>query len=111
MELSELMDFIRKESKRLDQRDPEFKGQDKKILAGAVKLSEEVGELSDEILADFKLQRGDKQYEKDSENRLAGEVADVLISTLILAQILDLDVENALEDKVEQIKSRYHREQ
>jgi len=107
MELDELMDFITEESERLDQRDPHFKGQDKKILAGAVKLSEEVGELSDEILADFKLQREDKQYKEGSEDRLAGEVADVLISTLILAQILELDVEKALESKVKQIEARY----
>lgn len=107
MELSELMDFIREEKERLDQRDPHFKGQDKKILAGAVKLTEEVGELSDEILADFKLQREDKKYEEEDENRLAGEVADVLISTLILAHLLDLNVEQALEHKIEQIESRY----
>ena len=55
MEFSELLKFIEKEDQRLSQHYNLEK--DKMILARTVKLTEELGELCNEILIESKLQR------------------------------------------------------
>ncbi len=45
------------------------------------------------------------ELERDSNN-LPEEIADVLITALILAKTLDVDVEQALARKIEKIKAR-----
>ena len=49
MELKELLEFIDKQDGRLNQRFPSLDGE-KRVLARAVKLSEEFGELCNDIL-------------------------------------------------------------
>lgn len=75
------------------------------VLARTVKLSEEVGELSGEILGSLHLQRKEK-LDKFSPENVSKEIADVLITTLLLAQALDVDVPDALAQKIEVIRAR-----
>lgn len=75
------------------------------IYSHALKLVEEVWELSSWILKEFWYQRKEK-LSRDNLKNLPLEFADVLIVTLILAKSLNIDIDKALEEKVEIIKKR-----
>ncbi len=50
-----------------------------------------------------------KQYKKDSKQKqeVADEIADVLIYTLTLCKVLDLDPEEIIEDKIAKNAKKY----
>lgn len=75
------------------------------ILAQAIKLGEEVGELYAEVLGRGSLQRPDKAS-KYTDETLAGELADVFICTAVLAQILGADLVGAVQKKIEKVNER-----
>lgn len=106
MDFRELLQFIELEDKRLKKTHENYDDQEKRILARTVKLSEEVGELCDEVLSFNAMQRKDKQKDYDGEN-LPNEIADVLIVVLLLAKAMDVDIKKALENKIEKINKRY----
>ncbi len=103
----ELSAFIQLESRRLQKTYKTSRDFEKSVLGRTVKISEEVGELCDEILASFSLQRKEKL--QDHVSKLGEEVADVLITTLLLAERMGVDVEEALALKIEKIHQRYQR--
>ena len=70
-----------------------------RMLTRAVKLNEEVGELCEAVLHEGKEQREDK-----GGIDFGGEIADVIISTLMLARVKDVDVWGEVEKKLEKIK-------
>jgi len=106
MELKDLLKFIEIEDERLKKYYGGYDDQEKRILARAVKLTEELGELCDEVLAHNSLQRKQKLDNHDKEN-LPEEFADVIITTLLLAKAMNVDIEKALEKKVEKVNKRY----
>ena len=106
MELKELLTFIDLEDGRLKKTHENYPDHEKRIMARTIKLSEEVGELCDEVLAFNAMQRREKQENHDSTN-LPDEIADVLIVTLLLAKAMDVNVEKALEGKIGKINKRY----
>ncbi|MBS3147917.1 hypothetical protein J4219_03460 [Candidatus Woesearchaeota archaeon] len=105
MEFNELLEFVTVENKRLSAKYNVEPGHG--VLARTVKLGEEVGELCAEILAHQSLQRTEK-LEKSSNDTLSEELADVLITTLLVAGSLNVDVKTALRKKMEKINARYH---
>ena len=104
MELKELLKFIELQDGRLKRYYNIDK--DKQILARAVKLAEEVGELSNEVLAHSSLQSKDK-LEKIDKTNLSVEFADVIITTLLLAKAMDVDIESAIDNKVAKLNKKY----
>lgn len=78
---------------------------DKFALAQAAKLSEEVGELQAEVLGAIKYCRADKaaRFTPDS---LAGELADVMVCTLLLAEIFEVDLPAAVTSKIDFLRER-----
>ena len=104
MEFHELLKFVEEEDLRLI--DYYGSGLDKKTrtLARTVKLSEEVGELSNEILTFLSIQRQDKL--SDNKSKLAKEMADVMLVVMLIAKSCNVDIEKALEDKISEIKKR-----
>ena len=106
MDFKELLQFIATEDERLEKYYGNYLDQEKRILARTVKLSEELGELCDEVLSFNAMQRKDKMGNYDGEN-LAEEFADVLITTLLLAKSMDVDIEEALKIKIAKINKRY----
>lgn len=76
------------------------------MFAQMTKLGEEFGELCSEILGHYSLQRKEKRDTYTTE-KLEGEIADVLITTLVLADHLGIDVEKSLGRKIEKINARY----
>lgn len=72
------------------------------ILAKAVKLSEEVWELNSEVLKS--LYKGRKTFVQED---LELEFADVIITTLLLAKSLNVDINSSLVRKLNIIKERW----
>ena len=106
MELKELLKFIEIEDERLKKYYGGYSDQEKRILARTVKLTEELGELCDEILAHNSMQRKQKLDNHNKDN-LSEEFADVIITTLLLAKAMNVDIEKALERKIEKVNKRY----
>lgn len=79
------------------------------VLAQAVKLAEEVGELQAEILGYAGYQRASKDQRFTAES-LSGELADVMICVAILASSHEIDLGKALAAKIEKINARHKAE-
>lgn len=82
---------------------------EKEILTKTVKLNEEVGELCNDILSVLKLQRKSK-LEKFEKRNFYEEFADVIITTIQLANSAGVDIERAINDKMKKIEKRYHKD-
>jgi NTP pyrophosphatase (non-canonical NTP hydrolase) len=67
------------------------------------RLTEEVGELAKEVNAEYGPK---KKRDKDKKDSLAEELADVLQTTLMMANALDVDIEAEFTKKVEHLKQR-----
>ena len=106
MELKELLKFVEIEDERLKKYYGGYSNQEKRILARTIKLTEELGELCNEVLAHNSLQRKHK-LNNHSKGNLPEEFADVIITTLLLAKALNVDIKKALEKKIEKINKRY----
>ncbi|MFA5075135.1 MAG: MazG nucleotide pyrophosphohydrolase domain-containing protein [Candidatus Babeliales bacterium] len=104
MELKELIKFIQKEGNRLKSLYNNC-DDEKMILAITVKLNEEVGELCQEVLGNLKFLRKEK-LEKHTPETLKEEFADVLITSLILVNQMGIDIEKAMEEKIDKINTR-----
>lgn len=84
-----------------------------RILARTVKLSEELGELSDEVLTALGDQRTGKMEERSADglaDGLADEFADVVIVAFLLAKSMNVDVMQALGRKVEKIRAKHNKQ-
>jgi len=77
----------------------------KRIFASTLKLTEEVGELSSEILWHTWFVRQEK-IARYSPETLQDEFADVVFVTVRLAKLMNIDIESALQQKMEKIKER-----
>jgi len=104
MELKELLEFIEEENERIRKRYPNL-DKEKLILAQTVKINEELGELYNEILNHFSLQRKEKLDNMDKK-AIEEEFADVLITTLLLAKRMNVDIEKTLKEKIDKINKR-----
>lgn len=105
MELENLLRFIETEDEKLKKRYSRYINEKEVILARTVKLGEEFGELCEEVLAYNLLQRKQKLDNCDKEN-LPEEFADAIITTLLLAKTMNVDVEKALEEKMQKLNHR-----
>ena len=106
MDLQQLLSFIALEDRRLKSRFESYPDNQRRILARMVKLSEEVGELADAVLGYNDMQRQDKLDQKKTDD-VSQELADVIITTLLLAHSLNVDISEALTQKMEKINTRY----
>lgn len=102
---AELLKFIREEYAHLSSLNDEAYNQDieKRAYALNVKLSEEVGELSEALLARFSNQSKRKNGQDFS---LEDEIADTLIVLLIMCEHLGIDPDAALSAKINRIIER-----
>ena len=76
------------------------------IFTRTMKLLEELGEFSDEVLSSMKLQR-DSKLEHHTREKLEDEYADVLGSVILLAIELDIDVAKVMQRKIAFTKQRF----
>ena len=105
MQLSEVKSFAKKEHQRLGKY-YQFSDEKQMNLPITVKIMEELGELSNEVLAHSGLQRKEKLQQMGKEN-LAEEFADVILTTCILAENMGVNIEQGLKKKMEKINKRY----
>ena len=107
------IDALQKKIKEQDEgRKPRYKlysQAEKEILTMTIKLNEEVGELCNDVLSVLKLQRKSK-LEKFEKRNFYEEFADVIITTIKLANAAGVDIERALNDKLKKIEAKYHKD-
>lgn len=77
-----------------------------RIFARTMKIVEELGELSDEILTSMNLQR-DSKLAQFSHQNIEDEFADVLGSLLLLGEELEIDVEEVIKRKIAFTRERF----
>ncbi len=83
-----------------------LKDKNQRVFARTMKVVEELGELSDEILTSMNLQR-DSKIAKFSRENLEDEFADVLGSLILLSVELDIDVEKVIKRKIDFTRERF----
>jgi NTP pyrophosphatase (non-canonical NTP hydrolase) len=83
-----------------------LKDHNQRIFARTMKVVEELGELSDEILTSMNLQR-DSKIARFSRENLEDEFADVFGSLVLLGGELDIDIEKVVERKIKFTKERF----
>lgn len=75
------------------------------ILARTVKLSEEVGELSEAVLTFIGDQRKEKLNDFKKEH-LENEIADVIITSTMIALSTNINLDRAITRKLHKINTR-----
>ena len=103
----ELIDWVEQQSDKLNRHFP-VATEREALFGRVVKLTEEVGELAEAVLASEKLQRQEKLDDAALEN-IGAECADVIITTLLLAQKTGVDINQALEHKIAKIDVRFEK--
>ncbi|MFZ5437472.1 MAG: MazG-like family protein [Patescibacteria group bacterium] len=83
-----------------------LKDKNQQIFARTMKIVEELGELADEILTSMNLARDTKIANFSREN-MEDEFADVLASLILLANELDIDVEQVMKKKLKFTRDRF----
>ncbi len=106
MEFNDLLKFIKNENERLISNYYSDYDEDKLKFSATVKLVEEVGELCSQVLKKCGKQRSEK-LKNNKHEEIESEVADVLITTLILSELVGVDPQKALSDKIKKIEGRY----
>lgn len=104
MELKEINQFIETEIKRLEKY-YEGKEENELTMAMGFKVIEEIGELFHEFLSHKGYQKKDKLNNLDKKE-IQKEFADVIITILIMAKRFDVNIEEAIKIKIEDIKNR-----
>ena len=105
MNLKELQGHATEVQQRLDDHYRLNGDKRTRLLAHMVKIQEEVGELSDELLTYLELQRQHK-LDKAEKGNLEKEIADVIISTCTFAMNLGVDLDEAITRRMEIVKTR-----
>lgn len=105
MIFKEASDFINGYSKKLESKFGKYDDKEKLILSSTVKLAEELGELCNEVLIANSRQRKEKLAGRKEEN-LAEEFADVFLALLMLSKDMNINLEDAVKNKIKKIKKR-----
>jgi NTP pyrophosphatase (non-canonical NTP hydrolase) len=103
MEIKQLTEFSNAQRKKL-MKYYSIKDENELTYPYMLKITEEVGELAEALLALKALQREGK-FEKKMD--IGSEFADVILTTFILAGNLNINLEEELKKKMEKIEKRY----
>ncbi len=110
----ELIDWVERQSGRLNKHFPVATKREG-LFGRVAKLTEEVGELAEAILASERLQRQEKldgaSSAHEAVENIGAECADVIITTLLLAQQAGVDINQALAHKTARIDARFEKSQ
>lgn len=102
MDITILLDKIKSLHAKFNLDHPDLGGDPKiQVLARSAKVTEELGELNDEILSSLSLQRTSK-LNNHSKASLAKEYSDTLISILLLGISLKLNIPQELSKRLDQ---------
>ncbi len=106
MDLQSFKEFIQKQDQLFKSMDTSLSDREH-ILYRTIKIGEEYGELCDAILSSGGNQRKNKLSEFKHED-LEGEFADVIITTFLLAEAMNIDLYTAIADKTEKILTKHN---
>lgn len=107
MNFEEILAKLKSINTKLLAKYPEIgRDKQKEILARTAKVSEEFGELINEILASMNLQRDEKMVEFDKAN-IEKEFGDVFNTLILLGVSLNIEVSRAITDRVEEMYVKY----
>lgn len=106
LSLKEIQEKLRARERQLRIQFVSLTKREKDILAKTVKLTEEVGELSNDILSVLSLQRESK-LKKFNKANIYEEFADVVLAVISLANTLRVNMERAVKDKLEKVLNIY----
>jgi len=109
MTMEELQKFINEQDAFFRSVKDQTLTERERILACTVKISEEFGELCDEVLSSLGDQRKGKMENHDPDG-LSDEFADVIITTFLLAKLMNVDIPKALSKKIEKIKVKHNKQ-
>lgn len=104
MTVQQLIDQYKEISDTLNATWP-LENKQQRVFARTMKLTEEMGELADEILTSMKLQRSSK-VDNFSQENLEDEFADVLACVILMGIELDIDVVRVMERKIASTRER-----
>lgn len=104
MNIKSLSQTTQKFNHKLNQDYPSDKKE--RIFARTIKVSEEFGEFSNEILAYFGKQRPEKLDKMNPEENLQKEWADVVLTLFTIANEMNWDVDQVLQNKINYINKR-----
>jgi len=107
MNFDTLDTFLEKVRGKLDSMYPEMESP-LRILSQQVKLTEEVGELS-EVLLKRSWGHIHSKWEHTKED-IADEIADVIITIAWIAHELDISLDTAIENKIQKIEHKWERQ-
>lgn len=107
MALETLQKFIDEQDAFLRANKDTEKNERDRIFSRTVKLGEEYGELCDEVLASLGNQRKDKL---NGKHDLDGEFADVVIVAFLLAKAMNVNMKEALINKIQKIKEKHNKQ-
>lgn len=105
MEIKELENFAEEQIKRLEKKYGLEEDKEKDNFGYALKIGEELGELYDELLSHKGYQREEKM-KSFNEKEIEKEIAHVLITTCILAKSLNMDLNNLLKKRLNELRIR-----
>lgn len=105
MTINELVTEYKEVSDFLNKKWP-LKDKQQQIFTRTMKIVEELGELSDEILTSMNLARESK-IAKFSQQNVEDEFADVLASLILLGNEMDIDVEKVIKRKLKFTRDRF----
>lgn len=104
MTLEETLEFIKEEHARLLKF---YRVKDQKLrYLICLKITEEMGELAEEILSLEKVQRQEKLAKW--KNKVGDELGDVLITLLLLAENLNVNIAQEMANSIKKRKSRHY---
>jgi len=105
MQLKEILEFTDKVDAYFKKKNPDI-DQEKRVLYSAMKLTEEVGELNEQLFYHYGHGREEKRTRYSPEH-LEHEIADVVLAALMIAEKLTIDAEKALAEKMKIVKERF----
>lgn len=105
MNINDLVAEYKQISRFLNEKWP-LKTNQQRVFARTMKIVEELGELADEILTSMNLQRNSKLAKFSREN-IEDEFADVMASLILLANEMDIDVEEVMKRKISFTRERF----
>lgn len=105
MKLQDLINEYQLISTFLNEKWP-LQNDQQRIFARTMKVVEELGELSDEILTSMNLQRNSKIAQFSHQN-VEDEFADVMGSLILLAIELDIDIAEVMKRKIDFTRNRF----
>ncbi|MBM3271885.1 hypothetical protein FJY94_01195 [Candidatus Kaiserbacteria bacterium] len=106
MEMRDITTFAQLQERRFQVLDGGKNTSLERTYAQLAKLGEEYGELCEAVMAEAGHQRADK-LAQHSHEKLAAEMADVVLVVFILAEKMGVDLPDALEKKISVIHERF----